>query len=139
MAVEAYAAQLNTHDASLGNAIVQQTIVELPSFARNVANLLQFQPGVTNFGTNNSQVSNNNPTTIDDRNGSVNGGRSEGQQYHAGRRGWNNQSTRAAFTSVLRVTPDSVEEFRSTTSNGDASRGPRFRRRYRPGAEIRHQ
>ena len=54
MAVEAYAAQLNTQDASLGNAIVQQTIVELPSFARNVANLLQFQPGVTNFGTNNN-------------------------------------------------------------------------------------
>jgi hypothetical protein len=75
VAVEAFAAQLNTQDASLGNAIVQQTIVELPSFARNVANLLQFQPGVTNFGTNNSQVSNNNPATIDDRNGSVNGGR----------------------------------------------------------------
>ena len=123
VAVEAYAAQLNTQDASLGNAIVQQTIVELPSFARNVANLLQFQPGVTNFGTNNSQVSNNNPTTIDDRNGSVNGGRSDQGNITLDGVDVNNQSTRAAFTSVLRVTPDSVEEFRSTTSNGDASKG----------------
>ena len=123
VAVEAYAAQLNTQDASLGNAIVQQTIVELPSFARNVANLLQFQPGVTNFGTDNSQVSNNNPTNIDDRNGSVNGGRSDQGNITLDGVDVNNQSTRAAFTSVLRVTPDSVEEFRSTTSNGDASKG----------------
>ncbi len=123
VAVEAYAAQINTQDASLGNAIVQQTIVELPSFARNVANLLQFQPGVTNFGTNNSQVSNNNPTGIDDRNGSVNGGRSDQGNITLDGVDVNDQSTRAAFTSVLRVTPDSVEEFRSTTSNGDASKG----------------
>jgi hypothetical protein len=123
VSVEAYAAQLNTSDASLGNAIVQQTIVELPSFARNVANLLQFQPGVTNFGTNNNTTSNNNPTSIDDRNGSVNGGKSDQGNITLDGVDVNNQSTRAAFTSVLRVTPDSVEEFRSTTSNGDASKG----------------
>src|SRR5450756_718485 len=117
VAVEAYAAQLNTSDASLGNAIVQQTIVELPSFARNVANLLQFQPGVTNFG------SKPNSTTSDDRNGSVNGGRSDQGNITLDGVDVNDQSTRAAFTSVLRVTPDSVEEFRSTTTNGDASKG----------------
>jgi hypothetical protein len=111
VAVEAYAAQLNTSDASLGNAIVQQTIVELPSFARNVANLLQFQPGVTSFGT------------TDDRSGSVNGGKSDQGNVTLDGVDVNNQSTRAAFTSVLRVTPDSVEEFRSTTTNGDASKG----------------
>ena len=70
------------------------------------------------------QVSNNNPTTgIDDRNGSVNGGRSDQGNVTLDGVDVNNQSTRAAFTSVLRVTPDSVEEFRSTTSNGDASKG----------------
>ena len=111
VAVEAYAAQLNTQDASLGNAIVQQTIVEMPSFARNVANLLQFQPGVTSFGTS------------DDRSGSVNGGRSDQGNVTLDGVDVNDQATRAAFTSVLRVTPDSVEEFRSTTSNGDASLG----------------
>ena len=61
--VEGVAAQLNTTDASLGNVITSQAIVELPSFARNVANLLSFQPGVAYFGG------------TDDRNGSVNGGR----------------------------------------------------------------
>ena len=33
------------------------------------------------------------------------------------------QNARAAFTSVLRVTLDSVEEFRVTTTNGDAATG----------------
>ncbi|MCX6627156.1 MAG: carboxypeptidase regulatory-like domain-containing protein, partial [Candidatus Solibacter sp.] len=111
VSVEAYAAQLNAQDASLGNAIVQQTIVELPSFARNVANLLQFQPGVTSFGT------------TDDRSGSVNGGKSDQGNVTLDGVDVNNQSTRTAFSSVLRVTPDSVEEFRSTTTNGDASKG----------------
>jgi Carboxypeptidase regulatory-like domain len=62
VAVEAYAAQINTVDATLGNAITADAIVELPSFARNVATLLQLQPGVLSFGG------------TDDRNGSVNGG-----------------------------------------------------------------
>ena len=44
------AAQVNTTDASLGNAIAGSAIVELPMFARNVVNLLQFQPGVTATG-----------------------------------------------------------------------------------------
>ena len=35
----------------------------------------------------------------------------------------NQQTTRAAFTSVLRVTPDSVEEFRTTTTNAGADVG----------------
>src|SRR5674476_1161943 len=65
VSVEAYAAQLNTVDASLGNVITSQAIVELPSFARNIANLLTFRPGVAYFGGS------------DDRNGSVNGGRSD--------------------------------------------------------------
>ncbi|HEY1496084.1 MAG TPA: carboxypeptidase-like regulatory domain-containing protein, partial [Candidatus Solibacter sp.] len=47
--VEAAAAQLNTTDATLGNVITSQAIVELPSFARSVANLLSFQPGVAFF------------------------------------------------------------------------------------------
>ena len=53
----------------------------------------------------------------------MNGGRSDQGNITLDGVDVNNQSTRAAFTSVLRVTPDSVEEFRSTTSNGDASKG----------------
>ena len=109
--VEAEAAQLNTVDASLGNVITSQAIVELPSFARNVANLLSFQPGVAYFGG------------TDDRNGSVNGGRSDQSNITLDGADVNQQSDRAAFSSVLRVTPDSVEEFRTTTTNGGADTG----------------
>ncbi len=111
ISVEANATQVNTQDASLGNAVGTQAIVELPFFARNVANLLQYQPGVTSFGT------------TDDRNGSVNGGRSDQGNITLDGANVNNEHSRVAFTSVLRVTLDSVEEFRSTTSNADATKG----------------
>ena len=116
--VEAAAAQLNTVDASLGNVITSQAIVELPSFARNVANLLSFQPGVAFFGIPNSSTG-----VPDDRNGSVNGGRSDQSNITLDGADVNSQADRAAFTTVLRVTPDSVEEFRTTTSNGGADTG----------------
>src|ERR1019366_9462857 len=118
VSVEAYAAQLNTTDSSLGNVITSQAIVELPSFARNVANLLTFQPGVAYFGIPNSSTG-----VPDDRNGSVNGGRSDQSNITLDGADVNQQSNRAAFSSVLRVTPDSVEEFRTTTSNGGADTG----------------
>ena len=111
VSVEAVARPINTVDASLGNVITSQAIVELPSFARNVANLLSFQPGVAFFGG------------TDDRNGSVNGGRSDQSNITLDGADVNSQNDRAAFTSVLRVTPDSVEEFRTTTSNGGADTG----------------
>jgi hypothetical protein len=111
VAVEAAATQINTVDASLGNVINSNAIVELPSFARNVANLLSFQPGVAFFGGS------------DDRNGAVNGGRSDQSNITLDGADVNSQSDRAAFTAVLRVTPDSVEEFRTTTTNGGADTG----------------
>ena len=109
--VSAAGTQVNTTDASLGNVIGSQAIVELPSFARNVANLLTFQPGVSYFGG------------TDDRNGSVNGGRPDQENITLDGADVNQQSDRAAFASVLRVTPDSVEEFRTTTTNGGADTG----------------
>src|ERR1035437_9646112 len=119
VSVEAYAAQLNTVDASLGNVITSQAIVELPSFARNIANLLTFQPGVAYFASGCNSSGNN----CDDRNGSVNGGRSDQSNITLDGADVNPQSSRAAFSSVLCVTPDSVEEFRTTTSNGGADTG----------------
>jgi hypothetical protein len=111
VSVEASAVQLNTVDASLGNVINSSAIIELPSFARNVANLLSFQPGVAYFGGS------------DDRSGSVNGGRSDQSNITLDGADVNSQSDRAAFNTILRVTPDSVEEFRTTTSNGGADTG----------------
>jgi len=116
--VEGTAAQLNTTDATLGNVITSTAIVELPSFARSVANLLSFQPGVAFFGIPPSSTG-----VPDDRNGSVNGGRSDQSNITLDGADVNQQNDRAAFSTVLRVTPDSVEEFRTTTSNGGADTG----------------
>jgi hypothetical protein len=114
--VEAAAIQINTIDATLGNAISTQAIMELPMYARNVAGLLAFQPGVTSFGSFGMG-------SLDDRNGSVNGSKSDQSNITLDGADVNDQNTRAAFTSVLRVTLDSVEEFRTTTTNAGADTG----------------
>jgi hypothetical protein len=111
IAVEATAVQINTQDASLGNALGTQLVMTLPSFARNVTTLLSNQPGVTNFGTG------------DDRDGAVNGGKSDQANVTLDGVDVNDQNGRAAFTSVLRVTLDSVQEFRTTTGNGNPDSG----------------
>src|SRR5437764_1397130 len=57
------------------------------------------------------------------RSGSVNGGKSDQANVTLDGADVNDQNGRAAFTTVLRVTPDSIEELRSTTTNGDAATG----------------
>ncbi|MBZ5621181.1 MAG: carboxypeptidase-like regulatory domain-containing protein [Acidobacteriia bacterium] len=116
ISVEAAAAQVNTTDASLGNVITNQAITELPMYARNIVGLLAAQPGVTAFGSPGAQ-------NLDYRSGSVNGGKSDQANVTLDGADVNDQNGRAAFTTVLRVTLDSVEEFRSTTTNGDAGTG----------------
>jgi hypothetical protein len=112
--VEAAAQQINTTDATLGNAISSTAIMELPFFARNITNLLAVQPGVTFFNSSNPG---------DSRNGSVNGGKPDQANVTLDGVDVNDQGQRNAFTSVLRVTLDSVEEFRSTTTNANADLG----------------
>jgi hypothetical protein len=119
--VEAAATQVNTTDASLGNVIETQAIVELPMYARNIVGLLASQPGVTIFGSAGQGA--NGTNNLDSRSGSVNGGKSDQANVTLDGADVNDQNTRMAFTSVLRVTPDSVEEFRSTTTNSDAATG----------------
>ncbi|HVO99880.1 MAG TPA: carboxypeptidase-like regulatory domain-containing protein [Bryobacteraceae bacterium] len=104
IAVEANAVQVNTQDATIGNAINTQQILEIPSYLRNVAALLQFQPGVNTSGN-------------------VNGGKSDQGNVTLDGIDVNDQNTRAAFTSVLRVTLDSTQEFRTTTTNANADEG----------------
>ena len=118
--VEAAAAQVNTTDASLGNAINNNAIMEVPMFARNVTGLLAMQPGVTSFTSFGSQQVGQLP---DSRDGAVNGGKPDQGNVTLDGADVNDQNARAAFTTVLRVTLDSVEEFRSTTTNGDAATG----------------
>ncbi|MBP6004170.1 MAG: carboxypeptidase regulatory-like domain-containing protein [Pyrinomonadaceae bacterium] len=95
---------VNTQDASLGNNFVSKQIQELPLQGRNVADLLSLQPGVT-------------------QGGEVTGARSDQANITLDGVDVNDQQNGTAFTPVLRVTPDSVDEFRVTTSNADSARG----------------
>jgi hypothetical protein len=116
---------LNTTDATLGNAFSEKHIESLPIEGRNVPDLLSLQPGVTflgrtdqNNGTN--AVGNNSG---DSRSGAVNGGHSDQSNITLDGVDVNDINNGYAFTSVLRVTQDSVAEFRVTTSNPDAAEG----------------
>ena len=96
--------QVNTQDATLGNAIGTRPILQLPFEARNVVNLLSLQPGVT-------------------ASGNVSGGKSDQGNVSLDGVDVNDQQYRSAFTSVLRNTLDSISEFRVTTTNGNADTG----------------
>jgi hypothetical protein len=116
---------LNTTDATLGNAFAQKQIQALPIEGRNVPDLLSLQPGVTYLGrtdeNNGTQAVGNNGQ--DSRSGAVNGGRSDQSNITLDGVDVNDLNNGYAFTSVLRVTQDSVGEFRVTTSNPDAQEG----------------
>ena len=122
--VESAAPALNTQDASVGNAIAEQDVKSLPFLARNVVNLLTLQPGVVFTGMSDTdRLSMGSIATLDAREGVVNGVR--GNQSNVTLDGvdsndWQNQ---AAFTSALPVTLDSVQEFRVTTTNANATNG----------------
>lgn len=103
-------APLNTTDATIGNTFESRRISELPLNARNVVGLLSLQPGVT-------------------RGGAVNGGRADqanitldGIDVNEQQRGIDAVNDEA-FASVLRVTPDSIQEFRVVTTNPNAEQG----------------
>jgi len=121
--VEGEAPLINRTDASLGNVVEQDQIAELPIAARNVVELLSLQPGVAYLGDNLN-------TNTDTRSGAVNGLRSDQSNVTLDGIGVNDQNNGYAFTSVLNVPPDSVEEFRVTTANSNADSG------YSSGAQV---
>jgi hypothetical protein len=103
-------APLNTSDATIGNSFERKQIVDLPLNANNVVGLLSLQPGVT-------------------RTGYVNGGRADqanvtldGVDVNEQQRGLD-VATDEAFSSVIRVTRDSLQEFRVITTNPNADIG----------------
>ena len=103
-------APLNTNDATIGTTFDRQRISDLPLNAGNVVALLSLQPGVT-------------------RTGYVNGGRADqanvtldGIDVNEQQRGLD-VVTDEAFASVVRVTRDSLQEFRVTTTNPNADQG----------------
>ncbi|MFI5072700.1 MAG: carboxypeptidase regulatory-like domain-containing protein [Terriglobales bacterium] len=115
--VSAQTVTLNTTDASLGNAFNESQVKQLPLEGRNVPDLLSLQAGVVYTG-NRADIN----TDVDTRNGAVNGSRSD--QSNVTLDGIAvNDSGGHAFTSVLPVTLDSVQEFRVTTTNYNADQG----------------
>ena len=117
--VTAAAQTLNTSDASLGASTNNATIQALPSETRNVPDLLSLQPGVLYLPNTAST-----PQLQDSRSGAVNGGRSDQGNITLDGVDDNDQVNGFAFTGVLRMTQDSVEEFRVVTgiANADAGR-----------------
>ncbi|MBV8906446.1 MAG: carboxypeptidase regulatory-like domain-containing protein, partial [Acidobacteriia bacterium] len=110
------APMVNTVDATLGNVFDTRQVEQLPIEARNVVELLSLQPGVTYLGNRVDQDS-------DTRSGAVNGIRSDQSNVTLDGVDVNDQQHGYAFTSVLRNTQDSVDEFRVVTSNATADAG----------------
>jgi hypothetical protein len=106
-------ATINTTDASVGNVIDSRRIKDLPISIRTTpARLLGLQPGVvanTGGGTN--------------RDGAVTGSRTDQGNVTVDGLDVNDMAGGFAFTTVANATIDSVQEFRTVTSNADASQG----------------
>jgi hypothetical protein len=115
--VTAEAKVLNTSDASLGNVITGRQVRELPLEARNVVGLLSLQTGVVYIPKPDAA------TTMDPRYGAVSGARSDQANVTLDGVDVNDAQNQNAFTSALRVTLDSVQEFRVSTSNYNAEQG----------------
>ena len=112
-------APLNTTDATIGNTFESRRIEELPLNARNIVGLLSLQPGVTREGEVNGSRRDQSNITLD-------GVDVNEQQTGLDVVNGTNRVTNIpgdAFASVLRVTPDSVQEFRVTTSNPNSTQG----------------
>jgi hypothetical protein len=116
---------INTTDASQGNVLSGGQISQMPLYGRNVASLLSLQPGVV-FTSNRTDLATN-----DTRSGSVNGAHSDQNNITLDGIDVNDQSggtavgnpSGAAFATVIPVTVNSVQEFRSSTSNYGANQG----------------
>ena len=104
-------------DASLGNSFDEKQVRQLPLEGRNVPDLLSLQAGVAYTG---NRIGDKDQDT---RNGAVNGARSDQSNITLDGVDVNDQSNGYAFTSVLPVTQDSVQEFRVTTTNYGADQG----------------
>ena len=115
---------INTTDASVGNAFNETQVKSLPMEGRNVPDLLSLQAGVSYIG-NRTDID----RTVDTRSGAVNGARSDQSNITLDGVDVNDNAAGDAFTSVLPITPDSVQEFRVTTSNYNADEGRSWVRR----------
>jgi hypothetical protein len=102
---------INASDASLGNVMTQLQIQQLPLEARNPVGLLSLQTGAVYLPTG------------DQRSGAVSGARSDQSNVTLDGIDVNDAQFSFAYNTVLRVTPESLQEFRVSTSNYTADMG----------------
>ena len=107
---------VNTQDATLGNNFNARQLTDLPTEGRDPVSILSLQPGVVYIGKNVNQDD-------DSRGGAVNGARSDQTNVTLDGLDDNDQLSGYAFQGAMRATLDSLQEFRVTTSNYDASAG----------------
>jgi len=117
LTVTSEAPAIDMVDASLGNSFDETQVMDIPLEGRNVPDLLSLQAGVAYTG---NRIGDQDQDT---RNGAVNGARSDQSNITLDNVDVNDQSNGYAFTSVLPVTQDSVQEFRVTTTNYGADQG----------------
>ncbi len=115
---------LNYVDATLGNHLRVERIVQLPLEGRNVAALLSLQPGVAYLRDVNIIYRNNiGDPDADARNGAVNGGRSDQANLTLDGADNNDPQMGLAFQGALRVPVEGVQEFRVITTGAGAELG----------------
>lgn len=124
VSVSASVTGVNQHDSTMGNDFNSLQITQLPIEARNVTTLLGFQPGVVFIAENSATQKNTiNEYDPDQRNGSVNGSRSDQANITLDGVDVNDQEKQISFFSALRMTTESVQEFRVVTATPNADQG----------------
>ncbi len=122
--VEAATERINTADASIGNPISGTQVLRLPSLNLDPSGLLSLQPGVTLVPGQAELAGGYSGTNdFDARGGSVSGARSDQTNITLDGVDVNDPQFGYAFTSVLRATQASLQEFRVTTTNYNADQG----------------
>lgn len=115
---------INTVDATVGNPFGEELVKSLPFSARNPMNLLTLQPGVVFTGESDTDLLfQGSIQQLDHREGAVNGIRGNQSNITVDGVDANDWENQAAFTSALPLTLDSIQEFRVTTSNANATEG----------------
>lgn len=117
VSVVSESSQLNTTDASLGNALSREQIRALPVEAQNVVHLLSLQPGAVFIPVN----INSDPE--DSRYGSVTGARADQQNVTLDGVDVNDPQNQTAYTSAVKMTQESLQEFKVSTSTYNADMG----------------
>jgi hypothetical protein len=118
--------QVNTQDATLGNAFDSIQITQLPLEARNVVDLLSLQPGSTREGYVTGARADQSNITLDgvDINNAQTGNADVPLGNNSLQLGQLDTDRQNITTGpVLRLNSEAIDEFRVTTANGNANQG----------------